>query len=486
MHRYSRGMRNAILAVFIVVLFAGTVVAQERDPIEGKWWGTAGSDRDRVELGLEFRRNAAGTIEAFSYQPVLNLFGQRVTLTREGGGYQVPEFGATFVLDGDRLEGSMTSLKIPVALRRTDKLPSEQPVPAFPKGPTPFWQTKLGGQIYAPVAVRDGVAYVGTTGGVFNAVKVSDGTFAWTFSAGRPMHGEALVTGDAVYFVCDNGFLFKLSRAGGKELWRYDLGDGAVPRVLQHPAVFEWDYMAPKPAIADGVVYVGSGDGSMHAVTAADGQRVWRFATKAKIRSEAALDANRLYFGNWDGTEYALDRKTGQQVWLRETRAPVTSGPALVGGKLIVGNRGIGLVALNAADGEIAWRGFLWGSWSESTAVPFGDLFYIGASDLRRVTAYDPKDGRVVWRTDVYGWNWGRPLVTEKLVYVGVAGGTPYEIRHVPSLTALDRITGKIVWRWTMPETTALETGFPAGPVLDGKRLVIAALDGMLYAFPVG
>src|SRR5205085_923756 len=67
-----------------------------------------------------------------------------------------------------------------------------------------------------------------------------------------------------------------------KETWRYDLGDGLVPRVLPHPTVFAWDFKGPKPALADGVVYVGAGDGSFHAVDATTGKRVWRFTPPAK------------------------------------------------------------------------------------------------------------------------------------------------------------------------------------------------------------
>jgi outer membrane protein assembly factor BamB len=473
------------VAALVICLLAS--VAATANPIAGKWRGVIeGPGGDNSEIAFDITSDANGALAATVYQPVLNVYGEPVTLTQEGAVYSIPAFGAELTLGDGVLAGTVTRLKFRILLARTDELPREVPVPTnLPRGPEPLWQTKLGGTVYAPVAVRDGIAYIGTTGGVFNAVNVKDGTFVWTFSAGRPMYGEALLTADAVYFVCDNGFLFKLDRATGKELWRYDLGDGLVPRVVAHPAVFDWDYMASKPVLADGVIYVGSGDGSLHAVDAASARRVWRFETKGKIRTDALVDGPRVYVGSLDNGVYALDRKTGAQLWRQETRAPVTSSPALIDGKVISGNRGPGLVALSPADGAILWRALYWGSWVESSAVAYGDRFYIGSSDLRRVSCYDPKDGRLVWRTDVFGWNWGRPAVTEKLVYVGVAGGSPYVIRHVPSLTALDRATGAIVWRWTPPESGALQTGFPAGPVIDGKTLVIAALDGTLYAFPI-
>ncbi|HYI12833.1 MAG TPA: PQQ-binding-like beta-propeller repeat protein [Thermoanaerobaculia bacterium] len=472
----------------LVLLFAAMGVAAQTDPVAGNWKGVIeGPGGDHAAIAFAFTADAGGALTALLYQPVLNVYGAPVTLQRDGATYTIPELGAELTLANGELSGTVTRLKFPMRLQRTEELPQEVPVPAnLPKGPAPRWQTKLGGMVYAAVAVRDGIAYVGTTGGVFNAVHMKDGTFAWTFSAGRPIYGEALVTSDAVYFVCDNGFLFKLERSSGKELWRYDLGDALVPRILQHPAVFDWDYLAPKPVLADGVLYAGSGDGSLHAVDAATAKRIWRFETKGKVRADALVDGPRVYIGSLDNGVYAIDRKSGAQLWRQETRAPVTSSPALIDGKVISGNRGPGLVALDPANGEILWRALYWGSWVESSAVAYGDRFYIGSSDLRRVSCYDPKDGRLVWRTDVYGWSWGRPAVTEKLVYAGVAGGSPYVIRHVASLTALDRTTGAIVWRWVPPENNALQYGFPAGPVVaDGKTLVIAALDGTLYAFPL-
>jgi len=471
--------------LLVVIAFIACVTTHaQTDPVVGKWLGTVKSTGDEVEIALEIKPKDGG-LEVLLYQPILNLYGAPLTITRDGDKVVLPELGGELTLKGARMEGTMTSLHLPVWFARTDKLPSDAPVPDLPKGPEPLWATKLGGVIYATAAVRDGIAYVGTTGGVMNAVRIKDGSFVWTFSAGRPIHGAALATADALYFVCDNGYLFKLLRSDGKEVWRHDLGDSRVSRILGHPGVFDWDYSGPTPVLADNAVYVGSGDGSVHAVDAAKGSLLWRFATKDKVRSDIAVDGDRVYAGSNDAGVYALKRTNGELIWRRDLRAAVTSSPVVIDGKVVAGNRGGGLYALDPKSGEIVWRGLFWGSWVESSPVPYGDVFYVGSSDLRRVTCYDPKNGKVVWRTDVYGWNWGRPAVTEKLVYTGVAGGEPYPMRHTASLTALDRTTGKIVWRWVPPANNSLQWGFGGGPVIEGNVLVIAALDGTLYGFPV-
>jgi len=301
------------------------------------------------------------------------------------------------------------------------------------------------------------------------------------------MHGEALATDAHVYFVCDSGFLYKLDRKTGKEAWRYDLGDAQSPRVLRHPAVYEYDSSAPRPVLAASTIYVGSGDGGFHAVDAESGKRVWRVAAKDRIRGTALVDGERVIFGSFDGVVYAIDRTSGREAWRKDLRGPVTTTPALIDGKLVVGNRNSVLYALSPATGEVIWRAPFWGSWVESEPVACGGLFCIGASDLRRVTMFDPKDGRVVWRTDVFGWSWGRPAISEKLVFAGAAGGTPYLIRHVGGLAALDRETGRIAWRWPIAEPPGeLTYGFAASPAIDGKTLVIGGIDGTLYAFPAG
>ena len=34
----------------------------------------------------------------------------------------------------------------------------------------------------------------------------------------------------------------------------------------------------------------------------------------------------------------------------------------------------------------------------------------------------DPKDGQVLWRTDVYGWAWARPLIVSDVIHEAVGG----------------------------------------------------------------
>lgn len=492
-----------ILASLIAASIGTARAADAPDPFVGKWYGRAGFPADRVDLGFEFKRDDKGAMTAALYGPIFNFYGLMIRggLVRESdGSYVNKDWGFKLTVKNDAVEGVLFG-KTPVSLHRVDALPSEAPMPVFSAGPGPTWQTKLANPVLARAALRDGIAYVGTAGGEFHAINVKDGSFKWTYSAGRGVYGEALVTDDAVYFVCDNGWLFKLDRATGKELWRYDLGDARVARILPHQVLdnsgsFDWDLRAPKPVLADGVVYVGSGDGGMNAVATADGKRIWRFQADGKIRAAALVDGSRLFFGTMSHFAYALDRKSGAQLWRIDTRGPIEAAPSLIGRTLVL-SIAAGLIAgRDPETGKGRWLNQPWLSAVESSAVlDKGTRFFIGSSDMRRVSYMDAKDGRVIWRTDVYGWPWATPeLSGERLFistasaepyYAGVDAVPPYPLHHRASLSALDRKSGAILWRWQVPDAPgAWMQGFVAAPASDGDTVVVGGVDGTLYAFP--
>jgi outer membrane protein assembly factor BamB len=482
----------AAVLSFVSLLAGGTPARAEKappalDPVEGLWLGMAGSEREKIEVGLDFRRDAQGALQLFLTQPISSYFAAAVgAVRRQGDQVLVDEMLLSLRLQGDRLVGTYPGPNSPATFHRATELPAAAPIPDLPAGPPPAWQTRLNGQIFASPAVFDGKVYIGTTGGVFNALDARDGKILWSFAAGRPIFGTALAAADAIYFTCDNGYLFRLRRDDGKEVWRYDLGDARASRILAHPEVFAWDWHGPKPALADGVVYAGAGDGSFHAVDAASGARRWRFATGDRVRGGAAIAGDRVVFGSGDHFLYAHDRATGKELWKRDTGAAFEDLPLVAGDRVFAGNRGGGLYAFSVATGEPFWKTFFWGSWVESTPTLSGGVLYIGSSDLRRVSAIAPEDGHVLWRTDVYGWTFGTPLVVGDRIFAAASGGEPYFIRHVASLSMLDRASGKLLRRFPLPEVPgAHQWGSAGSPVLAGELVVISTIEGGVMAFPV-
>jgi outer membrane protein assembly factor BamB len=479
--------------LWICLAFISPATGSAADSIEGGWVGQSGPQDNRATLGLAIQRTPDGSLAARFYIDLIGVYGQPLGTVHEVSShtYAIPAAEMNLALAENELQvtGLLHDPKAAVTLRRSSELPAALAPAAFLAGPGPRWKTRLGGAIFAPASVYDGIAFVGNIDGVFSAIAVADGARVWSFAAGRPIFGEALASADGIYFVCDNGYLFRLQRATGKEIWRYDLGGARVPRVLPNPFIYDYDYRAPRPVLANGILYVGSADGSLHAVRADTGKRVWRIPGGAKIRNTATMVGSQVIVGSEAGLVRAVERSSGKVRWQFDAKAVVTES-AIVGGKLIVGARDSMLYALDPADGHMLWSQYWWGSWVESPATDAGGLAYIGSGDLARVSCIDPASGRNVWRTEVRGWVLQRPLVTQTIVYAGVSGArraASFWPPQVSALSALDRSTGRVLWQWSMPESpgTFLH-GFVAAPVSAGDTVLIGGVDGTLYAFPTG
>jgi outer membrane protein assembly factor BamB len=109
---------------------------------------------------------------------------------------------------------------------------------------------------------------------------------------------------------------------------------------------------------------------------------------------------------------------------------------------------------------------------------------YIGSSDLRRVSAIDPESGNVLWRSDVFGWTWGTPLVDGDRLHVGAAAGTPYFIHHAAGYLTLDRATGKVLARHPFADTGGHQWGIAGSPAMGDGVIVVATIAGSLFGFP--
>ena len=80
-----------------------------------------------------------------------------------------------------------------------------------------------------------------------------------------------------------------------------------------------WDYFLSSPAVWNGGVYFGSGDGLVYALDAASGKLKWRFATADVVHSSPGISDGTLYIGSWNTYLYALDAASGKEVWRCKT-----------------------------------------------------------------------------------------------------------------------------------------------------------------------
>lgn len=137
-----------------------------------------------------------------------------------------------------------------------------------------------------------------------NRQNVSELVLKWRVNLGAPLVQAVPVVADGIAFVAtkDGKLHARNARTGAVVAgWPKQLGATITSGRAQ------------SPAYADGRVYVGADNGRMYAFTKA-GSSVGGFplaATGASIESSPAISANRLYFTNSDGRLYAHNATTG-------------------------------------------------------------------------------------------------------------------------------------------------------------------------------
>jgi outer membrane protein assembly factor BamB len=285
------------------------------------------------------------------------------------------------------------------------------------------------------------------------------------------------------------------------------------------------------PMVADEIIYVGTTDGRMHAVSAS-GQPLWTWAGPVPIYGTAAVSADTVFFVDARNDLVALARTDGSLRWrtpLRRQPSSVANDPTFnhrtatpvldSKGVLYVGTDDGALCAIRVRNGKLAWRHEL-GAPVHAAVALAGDEVWLGAFDgtVRRVNRRTQKEtlrvklggpvvsapvpfadrviigcrdytlyaistvGGIAWR-DTYWFSWveSTPRIADGMLYIG---GSDYR-----RVSALHPETGARLWStdvgglsWGTP-VVAGNTVFAAtaGQAIEGTviahRGAILALD---------
>jgi outer membrane protein assembly factor BamB len=459
--------------------------------IRGVWAGTLTHAGETEPFALEIEPGADGKVLLRMSVPVAHLDRApigRVAVEARGSEVRLGPFVLRYDRQAKTLSGTaprdlVPLYDIPLTLRRAERFD----VPARPAMEAPLaepvWTFEAGSPLWAGATLADGTVYAGGQDGQLHAVDARTGRRRWSFKAGGPIRTRATASGTALYFQADDGYLHALAAASGEERWRARVVEKPIERLPFDDPKSRYDRFGSDVAVASGRLFLGTHDGRVLALDPARGETLWEFASGDSVLAAPAVDGGRVFFGSFDGHVYALEAASGKLLWKRDTRGPVVSTPAVAGDRLVVGNRSYDLVGLDARTGEPAWTRYIWFSWVESSAVVRDGLAYVGSSDAAAVYAFDARTGERRWKTDVFGWAWGQPAVTDARVYAGTASQKDYLAGHVGLVVAMDRATGRPVWRYVGQAAAAGPYGFPGSPAVGEGRVFVTGLDGRVYAF---
>jgi outer membrane protein assembly factor BamB len=308
------------------------------------------------------------------------------------------------------------------------------------------WETRLEGSAYAAPAVASGMVYVGTT-------------------THHVIRGEPVGTPDPIK--TDLGFVIAFDTATGVEEWRQETRGSE----------------SASPAIADGMVLIGSSDGGMYAFEEETGEQRWqsdvatyevdpRVAEDVRLSSSTpAISGDLVFVASTTGTVYALDVRTGKERWNASVAAGELTMPVIADGFVLVnsadvsGRTGIErlspaqeLVALDVATGTIAWSVSSEAEGLLPVAVDDQRVYLVEPDRAKStVRALDLSTGQEQWAYSVEHGILDSAVIANDTVYVGNVDGYVY---------ALDATTGQEQW--------SVRLGGTVGSSM-------AVVDGLIY-----
>jgi len=457
--------------------------------LSGYWLGEIGSAREKVSIGLNLQADANGRYDMQLDLPIahlraLPLHGKADQDASGALTHRALHMAAR--LQDQQLVGTLLGSGERLRLQRgvRAQLPANT-APATPLStlPGPRWTTRLGGQIYASPVVDNDIAYIGTTSGSLYAVDLADGRVRWGSALGYPIHATALVTDDAIFVSSDGGYLHRLDRDTGREQWRSSIQDARSSREAPQPNSSAWEWQGPRPLLANGVLYIGGNDGSVHALDMRSGASRWKRQLPGRIQHGPTGDDQHVYLVTESGLLQALNARTGNPAWQYRMTTRPGAAPVVHRGRVFCNDRSGQLHAVSARNGQALWQTQFWTSWIESEPSFDGNTLYIGSSDLRKVSAIDIISGRVLWRTDVGGWSWGTPLIAGDQLLVGMAAGYPYFLEHGAGIGVLDRRDGRLLSAYALPAGRGFQWGIAGSLAHNADVLVAADIEGVLMGF---
>jgi outer membrane protein assembly factor BamB len=228
-------------------------------------------------------------------------------------------------------------------------------------------------------------------------------------------------------------------------------------------------------------VFVGTDSGEVLRYRGSDGTLKWRRRVDGPVHASAAVTKQRVFVGTLHGMLYAIDRTSGEVDWKASFDRGIESAPAAAGSKVFAATNRDQLVALDASSGERLW------SYERETPEEFtvkgsgtpvvqGETVYCGFAD-GTLAALSVGSGEVRWTSNL---SEGEAEFADVDAPVTIEGDRIYALSYGVGMFALDRKTGRPVWRTPLENAAAytLRDGTLYVAIATGRVIALDADDG--------
>jgi outer membrane protein assembly factor BamB len=244
-----------------------------------------------------------------------------------------------------------------------------------------IWNSTVSGEVLATPLVIKNKVIVRTTDGAISGLDDKTGGKLWNYEHNVPaltIRGISapLAVNDKVIAGYDNGKLIALDLANGKFAWETSIaipkGRSEVDRLVD---------LDVDPIEINDVVYIASYRGGLSAVSASDGDTMWR---NDSISSHTGLsnDFRYLYITDSHAHVWQIDQHNGAGLWQqKDLHHRRLTAPATYQNYIVVGDFEGYVHWLSSTDGRLLGRIQITDQPIENKPVIVDDIVYVYAKD---------------------------------------------------------------------------------------------------------
>ena len=177
----------------------------------------------------------------------------------------------------------------------------------------PDMMIELNSEVSAPITGMDEKIFVRLSDGDTLAINYKTSSIIWQYHGKNVAlnikgSGSISTSFNNIFVARDDGTLISLSHDSGKLNWLTSISPRSGRNELESLRDVEMT-----PLLDDGIVFVGSYQGSLIAVDSLTGTLIW--SNPMSVRSNLDTDEYNIYVATEDGSIFALDKYTGDIVW---------------------------------------------------------------------------------------------------------------------------------------------------------------------------
>ena len=389
--------------------------------------------------------------------------------------------------------------------------------------PKPLWSFQTGARVVSSPFAHQGLILVGSDDGHLYALEAASGRLHWAYRTGGPVSGTPRVAEGSAYVMSYDGRLHAVDVASGQPRWKFATAGerrfearglhGSQPRT--QTVADPYDVYLSRPAVEQGLVIFGCGDGKLRALDAQSGALRWAHDCGEVVHANPTVAEGRVIAGDWASRLWALDLQSGRELWkfqagvdaLMANQQGFQSSPTVAEGLVFVGCRDSHCYAIDLSSGQERWRFSTGASWVVGTPAVQGGRVVFATSDSSLIHIHEAASGKALAKQQAKSYMFASPVVTGDVLLMGALNG---------SLEARDWPSGELLWTWRTPAARAnrgwvltadgrfntalnfasnwreaMAIGFDrqssvgsifSTPLVDQGRIIFGSADGRIYA----